>query len=73
MPGGKRKRKLTDGRKGGGASDDENGASGSDMARATAQQLVDLKKRTKTVRPAVYQPNRFDSPFSFSFNLATRL
>ncbi|KAF9014087.1 fungal-specific transcription factor domain-containing protein [Cyathus striatus] len=55
--GGKRKRKSLDNRGKGGVSDDENGASGSDMGRGSSSQqqamtpsLVDLKKRTKTQR-----------------------
>jgi hypothetical protein len=49
-PPNKRKRKSTgDGRKND-KSDDENGASGSDMgAQQRAQAIVDMKKRTKTV------------------------
>ncbi|RDB21104.1 Acetamidase regulatory protein [Hypsizygus marmoreus] len=52
--GNKRKRKSTgDGRKGDKGSDDEAGASGSDMGRSAAQHsqaMADLKKRTKTQR-----------------------
>lgn len=49
-PPNKRKRKSTgEGRKND-KSDDENGASGSDMAaQQRAQAIVDMKKRTKTV------------------------